>query len=75
MNDTGHQRVADLALHAIEDGPAPIEPASEQTGRTRLSEELRYYREHVLPWVQRRVTRRSSGDGRSATYPAWTPVD
>ncbi|WP_228511240.1 SGNH/GDSL hydrolase family protein [Curtobacterium sp. VKM Ac-1393] len=75
MNATGHQRVADLALHAIEDGPAPIEPVSEPSGRTRLAEELRYYREHVLPWVQRRVTRRSSGDGRSATFPAWTPVD
>lgn len=75
MNALGHQRVADLALHAIGDGPLPAEPVSEPTGRARLAEELRYYREHVLPWVQRRVTRRSSGDGRSATYPEWTAVD
>ncbi|ROR30218.1 lysophospholipase L1-like esterase [Curtobacterium sp. JUb34] len=74
MNGTGHQRVADLALHAIGDGPLPAEPVSEPTGRARLAEELRYYREHVLPWVQRRITRRSSGDGRSATYPEWTAV-
>ncbi|WP_420365149.1 SGNH/GDSL hydrolase family protein [Curtobacterium sp. L3-7] len=74
MNPSGHQRVAELALHAIEDGPAPTEPAPARTGPKRLAEELRYYREHVLPWVQRRVTRRSSGDGRSATFPDWTPV-
>ncbi|MFY9712808.1 MAG: SGNH/GDSL hydrolase family protein, partial [Microbacterium sp.] len=30
-----------------------------------------YYREHVGPWVKRRVTRTSSGDGRAAKYPAW----
>ncbi|WP_228516930.1 SGNH/GDSL hydrolase family protein [Curtobacterium sp. VKM Ac-1376] len=74
MNATGHQRVADLALHAVMDGPAPVEPADAGTARARLGEELRYYREYVLPWVQRRITRTSSGDGRSATFPAWTPV-
>lgn len=74
MNAAGHQRVADLALHAIEAGPLPAEPADARTAKARLPEELRYYRDHVLPWVGRRVTRRSSGDGRSATFPAWTPV-
>ncbi|MCY1696123.1 SGNH/GDSL hydrolase family protein [Curtobacterium sp. SL109] len=74
MNATGHQRVADLALHAVADGPAPVVPTPPGAARTRVSEELRYYRQHVLPWVGRRVTRRSSGDGRSATFPAWTPV-
>ncbi|WP_228499929.1 MULTISPECIES: SGNH/GDSL hydrolase family protein [unclassified Curtobacterium] len=74
MNATGHQRVADLALHAVLDGPAPLEPADAGATRARLGEELRYYREYVLPWLQRRITRTSSGDGRSATYPTWTPV-
>jgi lysophospholipase L1-like esterase len=72
MNATGHQRVADLALHAVVDGPAPVVPTEAPAGRRRLREEARYYREHVLPWVGRRVTRRSSGDGRSATFPTWT---
>lgn len=72
MNATGHQRVADLARHAIVDGPSPVVPTQAPAARRRLSEEARYYREHVLPWVGRRVTRRSSGDGRTATFPAWT---
>lgn len=74
MNATGHQRVADLALHAIADAPAAPEPVDARATKARLPEELRYYRDHVLPWVGRRVTRRSSGDGRSATFPTWTPV-
>lgn len=74
MNATGHQRVAELALHAVLDGPAPVEPLDAGATRARLGEELRYYREYVVPWVRRRVTRTSSGDGRSATFPTWTTV-
>jgi lysophospholipase L1-like esterase len=72
MNATGHQRVADLALHAVVDGPAPAVPPQTPVDRRRLREEAQYYREHVLPWIGRRVTRRSSGDGRTATFPTWT---
>jgi lysophospholipase L1-like esterase len=72
MNATGHQRVADLARHAVVDGPAPAVPPQAPAERRRFREEARYYREHVLPWVGRRVTRRSSGDGRTATFPTWT---
>lgn len=72
MNAIGHQRVADLARHAIVDGPAAAVPTEAPADRRRLREEARYYREHVLPWVGRRVTRRSSGDGRTATFPTWT---
>ncbi|WIB76626.1 SGNH/GDSL hydrolase family protein [Curtobacterium sp. MCPF17_002] len=72
MNAVGHQRVADLALHAVVDGPAPVVPPQARVDRRRLREEAQYYREHVLPWIGRRVTRRSSGDGRAATFPTWT---
>jgi hypothetical protein len=34
-----------------------------------------YYTEHVLPWLGRRLRRRSSGDGRAAKLPALAPVD
>jgi hypothetical protein len=34
-------------------------------------EQLRYTREHVVPWVKRRLTGRSSGDGRTAKYAEW----
>ncbi|MBT2503611.1 SGNH/GDSL hydrolase family protein [Curtobacterium sp. ISL-83] len=74
MNALGHRRVAALALRAIADGPGPDEAAAPGAARTRLADELRYYREYVVPWLGRRITRRSSGDGRTAPYPTWTPV-
>ncbi len=33
-----------------------------------------YYREHILPWIGRRLTGRSSGDGRSAKRPQLEPL-
>ncbi|MGD8194302.1 SGNH/GDSL hydrolase family protein [Herbiconiux sp. P18] len=74
MNAAGHQRVADLALEAIADAPPPLAPVLDPAGRARLGSDLRYYREHVAPWVKRRLTRRSTGDGRAAPYPVWTRV-
>lgn len=74
----GHARVASNVLRAI-DVPVPAEwgveeVASQQaTGRSRPS--LTYYRQYVLPWVGRRLTGRSSGDGRSAKFPELTPID
>jgi hypothetical protein len=34
-----------------------------------------YYRRYVLPWIGRRLTGRSSGDGRVAKIPVLTTVD
>jgi lysophospholipase L1-like esterase len=74
LNASGHRRVAGLVLtalghateaHAIDPGPAP--------GRGLLAE-ARYYREHVLPWVSRRLHGRSSGDERTGKYVDWTPI-
>ncbi|BCJ50662.1 SGNH hydrolase [Actinoplanes sp. NBRC 14428] len=74
LNAAGHQRAAGLILtamghptaaHVVDPGPAE--------GR-RLLAEARYYREHVLPWLQRRVRGRSSGDDRTAKFPTWTPI-
>jgi lysophospholipase L1-like esterase len=74
LNAAGHRRVAGIVLtalgHAAGDHRLDPVPASSR----RLLAEARYYREHVVPWLQRRVRGRSSGDGRSAKYPAWTPV-
>lgn len=75
LSPIGHHRVAANVLrtlgytvpsHWIIDA-API-PAP-----TRL-EELRYTRDHVLPWLRRRLTGRSSGDGRSAKHPSYVWV-
>ncbi|MEV8510658.1 SGNH/GDSL hydrolase family protein [Actinoplanes sp. NPDC051475] len=74
LNAAGHQRAAGLILtamghptaaHVVDPGPAESR---------RLLAEARYYREHVLPWVHRRVRGRSSGDERTAKFPEWTPV-
>ncbi len=75
LNTAGHRRVASLVLtalghpteaHVIDPGPL---------ARRRALAEARYYGEHVLPWVQRRLRGRSSGDNRTGKYVDWTPVD
>ena len=71
----GHHRVAANVLRAL-DLPAPADwivdaPA---TAAPTTREQLRYTREHVVPWIQRRLTGRSSGDGRTAKYGEWTWV-
>ena len=49
--------------------PGPFGPQ-----RLRLNEELRWARAFLLPWIHRRLTGRSSGDGRYAKRPELAPV-
>jgi lysophospholipase L1-like esterase len=74
LNANGHRRVAGRVLtalghpteaHMIEAGPA---------GRGGVLAEARYYREHVLPWIGRRLRGESSGDSRSGKYESWTTI-
>lgn len=72
MAAVGHRRVAANVLRAL-DHPVPGDWVVEadplpSPGRR---EQLRYTREHVLPWIGRRITGRSSGDGRLAKYAEW----
>lgn len=74
MNAAGHHRVAARVLHGLGFEP-PAEwwsptayPAAGPSG-------LAYYREYVGPWVRRRVTRTSSGDGRAAKHPSWIRLE
>jgi lysophospholipase L1-like esterase len=76
LNADGHRRVAGLVLtalghpttaHLIDPGP--------DAARRRAGEEARYYREHVLPWIQRRLRGRSSGDDRTGKYLDWVTVE
>lgn len=70
MNANGHHRVAARVLHALGMEPpsewwSPAEhPVAGPAG-------FAYYRQFVGPWIQRRVTRTSSGDGRAAKHPSW----
>ncbi len=75
MSPAGHARVAAAALAALgngeQDGDWAVSPAGKQVvGRL---EQLRADREwavrHLRPWVQRRLTGRSSGDHRAAKRP------
>jgi hypothetical protein len=75
LNTAGHRRVAGLVLtalghptaaHVIDPGPAE---------NRRVLAEARYYREHVLPWVNRRLRGRSSGDDRTGKFMDWVTIE
>ncbi|GES27977.1 hypothetical protein San01_04640 [Streptomyces angustmyceticus] len=49
-------------------------PAAPPPGRgARRGADLRFAREHLAPWIRRRLTGRPSGDGRPAKRPELLP--
>ncbi|MDQ4212817.1 SGNH/GDSL hydrolase family protein [Microbacterium capsulatum] len=71
MNANGHHRVAARVLDAVGVGaPASWWHADSLPEQERLGTGA-YYRRHVGPWIRRRVTGRSSGDGRPPKYADW----
>jgi lysophospholipase L1-like esterase len=74
LGPAGHRRVAALVLDALGERAAASAVRAEGPEVRRLLAELRYYREHVLPWVARRLRGRSSGDGRAGKHAQWVPV-
>jgi lysophospholipase L1-like esterase len=72
LNALGHTRVARRVLEAL-GVPVPAEwsAASDAAApvEERVQSSLGYYREYVLPWIGRRLTGRSSGDGRPPKRP------
>jgi lysophospholipase L1-like esterase len=76
LGPIGHHRVAARILATL-GFQHPQSWVVEAPGHVRvpgLRAELAYYRRHVLPWVQRRLTGRSSGDGRTAKLAEWSEV-
>ncbi|MCL1871149.1 MAG: SGNH/GDSL hydrolase family protein [Promicromonosporaceae bacterium] len=71
----GHDRVKDAALVALGLEPenaaydVPLDPAPQIPLVDRARAEAQWTREYVLPWVRRRLTHTSSGDGRAAKWP------
>ncbi|MDH6576008.1 SGNH/GDSL hydrolase family protein [Kitasatospora sp. MAP5-34] len=70
----GHRRVAEAVLQALSYEPSfdwrePLPPAAPVGRVTKLRADLRWLRIHVWPWLVRRVTGKSSGDGRPAKRP------
>jgi lysophospholipase L1-like esterase len=80
LSTDGHRRVAlraaeVLGLPVAVDWREPL-PALEPADRaSQLRADLRWTREHLLPWVGRRLRGRSSGDGISAKRPELAPID
>jgi lysophospholipase L1-like esterase len=74
LNAAGHRRVAGLVLAALGHTTAAhvVDPGPAESRR--MLDEARYYREHVLPWLHRRLRGRSSGDDRTGKYLDWTPI-
>ncbi|GAA5151318.1 SGNH/GDSL hydrolase family protein [Microbacterium pseudoresistens] len=74
MNALGHHRVAARVLDAL-GLEAPVEwwRPRHDLEQDQLNA-WQYYRTHLAPWINRRLTRRSSGDGRPAKYATWTEV-
>ncbi|MFE2226529.1 SGNH/GDSL hydrolase family protein [Streptomyces kronopolitis] len=70
LNAEGHRRVAEavwqaLGLPAGDDWDAPLPSAAPPGWGARRTADLRFAREHLVPWMGRRLTGRSSGDGRT----------
>ncbi|TXK20441.1 SGNH/GDSL hydrolase family protein [Microbacterium wangchenii] len=74
MNTRGHHRVAARVLRALGlTVPEGWDSLPEISAAERLAGAA-YYRAHVGPWVRRRLTGTSSGDGRTPKFPAWVTV-
>ena len=74
LNAAGHRRVAGLVLTALGHPTAAhvVDPGPRESRR--VLAEARYYREHVLPWLHRRVRGRSSGDDRTGKFLDWVVI-
>lgn len=75
----GHRRVAEavwqtLGLPPEAEWNSPLPPAVPPGWMLRRRGDLRFAREHLVPWIGRRLTGRSSGDGRVPKRPDLTPL-
>lgn len=73
MNTRGHHRVAARVLDALGIAHDPQWWSLPGDAEPHLPAGV-YYRTHVLPWLRRRITRRSSGDGRAPKYADWVRI-
>jgi hypothetical protein len=55
--------------------PYVPEPLPASTWRRARVEDLGWAREHLVPWVLRRIRHQSSGDNVTAKRPAWPERD
>jgi hypothetical protein len=68
MNTRGHHRVAARVIEAVGLTPPPEWWRLREIPEIERLKGTAYYREHVGPWVRRRLAGTSSGDGRAAKF-------
>ncbi|MFG2116880.1 SGNH/GDSL hydrolase family protein [Streptomyces sp. NPDC048718] len=76
----GHRRVAEavwqtLGLPAEEDWRTPLAPGPRPRWAERRIADARFAKEHLGPWIGRRLTGRSSGDGLPPKRPELLPYE
>jgi lysophospholipase L1-like esterase len=83
LNADGHWRVTEAVWQALghaaeEDWRVPLPPAVALPWRARRAGDLRFAYQHLMPWIGRRLTGRSSGDGlqpkRATLLPYADPI-
>jgi lysophospholipase L1-like esterase len=79
LTPAGHQRVAlrtaeVLGLSVVEDWQAPWPVSAELAWLDRRRADVKWTREHFMPWLGRHLRGRSSGDGISPKRPELTPL-
>lgn len=79
LTDEGHRRVAEAVLEALGHEPRfawrePLSPAPEPRPGATAWANTRWLVTFLLPWIKRRLTGKSSGDGVAPKRPELTPV-
>ncbi len=72
LNALGHRRVASNVLTAL---GVPVPRWDDGQLNLQRPGTIAYWRGYVLPWIGRRLTGRSSGDGREPKRPTLMPVE
>ncbi|MDT9593349.1 SGNH/GDSL hydrolase family protein [Nocardioides zeae] len=79
LGPAGHQFVAIMVLDALgvehDLTPLPLPEVPTLARSERLRADLDWTRQHLVPWVQRRLTGRSSGDTVSPRRPGLAPIE
>lgn len=75
LNPLGHRVVAARVLAALGHAAEVPEVDLSEVPRGGFAAQARYAVRYVLPWIGRRLTGRSSGDGRVPKFADWTPVE
>ncbi len=78
LSPLGHERVAQAVLddmgHTTPDWLAPLPPADPTSPLSRVAGDAAWIGGHLGPWLGRRITGRSSGDGLQPKRPTPAPV-